>query len=120
MNISERYGIRGDNASEIAASVESAVREGRLEAGGGLPTVRALAGALRLSPTTVAAAYRILRSRGLAHGRGRRGTRVTQRPPLPARMSDPVPADARNLAFGNPDPALLPPLGKALALVART
>src|SRR5207237_4013248 len=66
---------------------------------------------LRVSPTTVAAAYQRLRRRGLVAGQGRRGTRVTHRPPLPARSATAAVAPRlRNLADGNPDPALLPRL----------
>lgn len=86
------------------------MRDGRLAAGAPLPTVRALARDLRLSPATVAAAYRLLRLRGLLSTGGRRGTRVSARPPLPSRLFAPVPAHLRNLADGNPDPRLLPRL----------
>src|SRR4030095_15420927 len=92
-------------------------------------TVRALAGGLRVSPTTVSAAYRLLRTRGLVHAKGRNGTRVSHRPPLavraarrrrpapplPVRPAVLVPAHLRALANGNPDPALLPPLADVLA-----
>ncbi|MGH7857614.1 MAG: GntR family transcriptional regulator, partial [Candidatus Binatia bacterium] len=105
MNIAGQYGIRGGGASDLAASIEGAVREGRLAVGASLPTVRALARSLRLSPTTVAAAYRVLRTRGLIQARGRRGTRVSHRPPLAMPLGAPVPKHLRNLADGNPDPA---------------
>jgi DNA-binding transcriptional MocR family regulator len=72
--------------------------------------VRGLAADLGLSPTTVAAAYRTLRVRGLVTGAGRRGTRINPRPSvLPAHPSPPPPG-LRNLYDGNPDPALLPPV----------
>src|SRR5262245_9715597 len=96
-----QHGIRGDSASTIAARVEAAIREGRLEAGAARPAVRALARGLRLSPTTVAAAYRWLRVRGLVHAQGRRGTRVSLRPPLPVRALAPAPAHLRDLSLGN-------------------
>jgi DNA-binding transcriptional MocR family regulator len=114
MNIVARYGIRGAGASTIATSVETAIREGRLGPGASLPTVRELAEALRVSPTTVAAAYRTLRQRGLVHARGRRGTRVSERPPLPVRALVAAPPHLRDLSLGNPDPALLPPLRRVL------
>ena len=110
MNVPAQYRITGRSASAIAASVETEIRESRLEPGSALPTVRELAGRLRVSPTTVAAAYQRLRLRGLVAGQGRRGTRVSHRPPLPTRSPGPASAALRNLADGNPDPRLLPRL----------
>ncbi|HYL57394.1 MAG TPA: aminotransferase class I/II-fold pyridoxal phosphate-dependent enzyme [Candidatus Acidoferrales bacterium] len=108
MNVSVQYQIRGDSGNQIAASIEDGIRSGRLNAGDTLPTVRALAARLRVSPTTVAAAYNALRVRGLVHGSGRRGTVVNRRPPLLMRTPLRAPAPGlRNLAEGGPDPTLL-------------
>ena len=109
MTVSIQYAIAGATASAIAASVEAGAREGRIPAGNALPTVRSLARTLAVSPATVAAAYRLLRMRGLVATEGRRGTRLSHRPPLATPATPPVPAHLRNLAEGNPDPALLPP-----------
>ncbi len=107
--------ITGKTAVEIAESVEVALREGALGSGARLPTVRELAARLRVSPTTVAAAYRTLRLRGLVVAQGRRGSAISHHPPIAqARAAARVPAHAVNLASGNPDPALLPELGSAL------
>jgi len=111
------HNITGANAVEIAASVEAAVREGRLAAGAQLPTVRGLAEELRVSPTTVAAAYRSLRQRGLLVAAGRRGSAVSRHPPIGVQRAPVVPRHARDLASGNPDPALLPELGPALRAI---
>jgi DNA-binding transcriptional MocR family regulator len=110
VNVPAQYRIAGRSASTIAASVETEIRESRLQPGSSLPTVRKLARRLRVSPTTVAAAYQRLRLRGLVAGQGRRGTRVSHRPPLPTRSPGPASAALRNLADGNPDPQLLPRL----------
>ena len=117
MNVIEQYQLGGRKSAEIAASAEAAVREGRLLPGAALPPVRELAGALSVSTGTVAAAYARLRDRGVVTTAGRRGTRVAPRPPLPAPEPAPPPPGARDLAAGNPDPALLPDLGAALARV---
>jgi DNA-binding transcriptional MocR family regulator len=109
--------IHGTTASEIAVSVEAAIRDGELVPGGQLPPIRALATTLGVSPMTVASAYRELRQRGLLVAAGRRGTRVATRPPLPVRTRIFVPPGARDLASGNPDPELLPPLGEAMASI---
>jgi DNA-binding transcriptional MocR family regulator len=107
--------IGGRTARAIAASVEAQIRDGELRPGARLPTIRSLAAELRLSPMTVATAYRELRRRGLVSSAGRRGTRVSEQPPLPVSSMPVVPPGARDLATGNPDPELLPPLAGALA-----
>lgn len=108
----EQTYARGTTAVNIAGSVEAAVSAGKLAAGAALPPVRALAAQLRVSPATVAAAYKLLQERGVVAGEGRRGTRVRHAPPiaLPAEIA--LPAGVRNLADGNPDHALLPDLPK--------
>src|SRR3954451_18202261 len=105
----------GGSATEIAASVEAAVASGALAPGERLPAVRGLAESLGVSPTTVAAARAELRRRGVVVSRPRSGTRISERPPVrPARAPATVPAGGRDLALGNPDPALLPELATAL------
>ncbi len=110
--------ITGNRAGEISASVEASIRSGALVPGEPLPPVRRLAGQLHVSPTTVAAAYRDLQVRGLVTAAGRRGTRVSPRPPVSARSSAIVAAGVRDLARGNPDPALLPDLTGAATRLA--
>jgi DNA-binding transcriptional MocR family regulator len=105
----------GAGAASIAARIEAAIADSRLGAGQRLPTVRELAWQLAVSPATIAAAYRTLRERGLVSANTRLGTRVASQPPLRVRGGTPLPAGVRDLASGNPDPALLPPLGPALA-----
>lgn len=115
------YRIVGRRASEIAASVERAVGAGDLEPGQVLPPMRELATELGVNPNTVASAYRTLRDRGVIETAGRKGSRVRPRPASTARGSIRVdaPPGVRDLGEGNPDPALLPPLGDALAAAAR-
>ena len=106
--------IRGRTAQTIARDLESAIRDDRVGPGDRLPPVRSLADVLCVSPTTVNAAYRSLRGRGLLTGAGRRGTSVRGRPALRTALAMPVPAGAIDLATGNPDPKLLAPLARAL------
>jgi DNA-binding transcriptional MocR family regulator len=126
MNASVRYHRLGRTAAGISDGVEREIREGWLRPGDTLPTVRGLAGELGVSPGTVAAAYRTLRIRGLALGDGRRGTRIAPGPPSPrvwsaGTVSAPIPSvppGVRDLATGNPDPALLPDLRPYLQRLA--
>ena len=113
-----RSWISGSSAASIAASVEHGLHSGRAAAGDVLPTVRDLADRLRVSPATVAAAYKLLRNRGLIAGNGRRGTRIASRPPTPSSSAAPaIPSGTVDLATGSPDPALLPSLEIALRAV---
>jgi DNA-binding transcriptional regulator YhcF (GntR family) len=65
------YRIKGRRASEIAADVEQAVGLGLLQPGAALPPLRELAEELGVNPNTVAAAYRLLRDRGVIETAGR-------------------------------------------------
>ncbi|WP_208031055.1 aminotransferase class I/II-fold pyridoxal phosphate-dependent enzyme [Streptomyces cyanogenus] len=114
------YRIEGRGAAEIAAGVERAVGSGELQPGQPLPPIRELAGQLGVNPNTVAAAYRILRERGVIETAGRRGSRVRPKPATTGReeLRVQVPPGGRDLSTGNPDPALLPRLAPALAAAA--
>jgi DNA-binding transcriptional MocR family regulator len=117
VNVPIRYHITGRRASEIAESIERGIREGDLTAGTRLPTVRSLASHRGISTATVASAYRELRRRGLVAGAGRLGTSIAPRVPPSPRGRPIVPPGVRDLLSGNPDPALLPDLGPALAVL---
>ncbi len=108
--------IKGRSATAIAASIEHALGTGSASGGDRLPAIRELAKSLRVSPVTVASAYRLLRSRGLAAGDGRRGTALRQQPHRTHAIARQSPASDSliDLATGNPDPAFLPSLGPAL------
>ncbi|MGY0055900.1 aminotransferase class I/II-fold pyridoxal phosphate-dependent enzyme [Streptomyces sp. LZ34] len=114
------YRIEGRGAAEISASVERAVGAGDLAPGQLLPPMRELATQLGVNPNTVAAAYRSLRERGVIETAGRKGSRVRPRPATTSRelVRVEAPEGVRDLGDGNPDPALLPPLGEALAAAA--
>jgi DNA-binding transcriptional MocR family regulator len=106
--------IQGGSSVNIARSVEAALAHGHLSGGDLLPPVRTLAGSLRVSPATVASAYRLLQDRGLIVADGRRGTRIRHASPVAGPAPATLPTDVRDLAAGNPDPALLPDLSMAI------
>ena len=119
MPVLSQPNIRGRTSDSIWADVEAAIGAGRLQPGDPLPSVRAVAAANGVSPTTVAAAYRELRRRGRVLGGERRRLTVAPNPDA----ADPVaraavPVGAVDLADGGPDPALLPDHRPALAAVA--
>jgi DNA-binding transcriptional MocR family regulator len=111
----KQYRISARSAAGLVGELEAAVSEGKLRPGQRLPSVRRLASQAGISPATVAAGLAELRRRGVVMTEPRRGTRIGEGPPvssLPAPM--PVPAGARDLSRGNPDPELLPDLARAL------
>ncbi len=112
----KQYRITARSAAGLVGELEADVAAGRLGPGRRLPSVRRLAADAGISPATVAAGLAELRRRGVVVTEPRRGTRVAEGPPvglLAAPM--PVPAGARDLSRGNPDPALLPDLAAAVA-----
>jgi DNA-binding transcriptional MocR family regulator len=120
--VPEQYQVSGANAAEISASIERGVLTGDWRWGAALPPVRVLAGALHVSPATVARAYTELRQRGVVETDGRRGTRVRTRPAVASPRSAlrlPITPGLLDLSAGEPDTALLPPLGPHLSEVAK-
>ena len=115
-----RYVIIGRSAAELVRNVEDGTLSGALRPGEVLPSVRGLARHLELSPTTVAAAYRELRRRGVIVTQDRSRTLIAHRPDLHLRLSPPVPEGTIDLATGNPDPQLLPDLAPALHALPST
>lgn len=111
-------------ARGIAAAVGRMITDGSLPVGQRLPTVRDLAKALGVSPTTVSEAWQSLSAVGAIDARGRQGTFVRQ-PTGPAtprryrRVTEGPGHFALDLSTGTPDPALLPDLGPLLAKVSR-
>lgn len=106
----------------IAATVARMVHTGGLRPGDRLPTVRALAAELAVSPATVGSAWHALSVVGLVSSRGRAGTTVLPSPEdrVPPRYRDLTGAapGRLDLSTGTPDPELLPELGPALARVS--
>jgi GntR family transcriptional regulator len=62
--------------AQIASRLRVAIASGELRAGDGLPSVRQLAGRLRINPATVVQAYRELELDGLVQTRQGAGTFV--------------------------------------------
>jgi DNA-binding transcriptional MocR family regulator len=97
--------------------------EADIAAGEALPgmpvaSVRHTAAALGVSTATVAAAMADLRRRGVISSRPRSGMQIAERPPVRPGFELPeVPAGARDLVTGSPDPALLPDLEPALRAI---
>jgi len=115
-------GVDDRTPSGIAAAINRLIRSGSLAPGDRLPTVRAIAGELGVSLTTVSDAWRALAEVGAIQPRGRAGTYVRDPhdPMQPARYigigAAPGPGEI-DLSTGTPDPTLLPSLRQALARV---
>ena len=110
------------SARGIAAAVSRLVSTGELPAGTRLPTVRAVARELGISPTTVSEAWRSLARAGAIQTRGRSGTFVLT-PTLArqqlryARVTTRPATLPRDFSTGVPDHDLLPHLAEPLRRV---
>ncbi|GAB4081984.1 PLP-dependent aminotransferase family protein [Modestobacter muralis] len=94
----------------VAAGIRGLALDGRLALGSRVPSERSLAAALRLSRTTVTAAYDVLRAEGYLVSAGGAGSRVTLPASAPVRPdADPgEPAVVRDLTVAaTPAPAQL-------------
>ena len=80
----------------LADGMRLLIVDGQLPVGAQLPSERALADALRVSRTTVTAAYTQLRDDGYLHGR--RGARSTTALPLPVQVATSTAGASVNLA----------------------
>jgi len=103
----------------LAHAVSRAIRDEALRPGDQLPPIRTVASELRLSPTTVSAAWALLARAGTIRTDGRRGTTVAEPTrvgsPRYERALDRHTHFALDLSTGVPDAALLPSLEGAFA-----
>lgn len=103
----------------IAAGISRLITSGDLAPGDRLPTVRALATDLGVSPATVSHAWQTLAGAGLIVSRGRSGSTVRSAPrewlPQRYRGMDGTTDAHLDLSRGTPDPELLPNLAAALS-----
>ncbi len=116
------------SARALATAVGKALSDGVLVSGDTLPPIRTVAAELGLSPTTVSAAWTMLRRAGTVTTAGRRGTLINARSAGPARYRTALtaqvgragpagparPVFSLDLSTGTPDPTLLPDIAATL------
>lgn len=110
--------IQDRSAKGIASEIAQLINLGELPTGTRLPSVRALANELRVSPATVSAAWSTLKRFGSVESHGRAGTRVIgHAAPHPRRYASEGEFDHRqglDLSLSVPDPTLLPDMSRYL------
>lgn len=114
--------IETPSPTGVAAAIHRLIRSGALTTGDRLPTVRGLASALGVSPSTISEAWQALGSVGAVQARGRAGTFVSEapEPTTPRRfvgIGAAPGAEGLDLSTGTPCPELLPSLREALQRV---
>lgn len=105
--------IVGNTAQDIQDNIRTLIKEGQLNEGDFLPSVRELAEQLGVNRNTVAAAYKNLVALGIVVSKGRLGTQVKSY--QPSRLQEgfqPLSQDTVDLAHGNPKRELLPSLSE--------
>ncbi len=103
--------IVGNTAQDIQDNIRTLIKEGQLNEGDFLPSVRELAEQLGVNRNTVAAAYKNLVAMGIVVSKGRLGTQI--KPNQTSRILEgfhPLLQGSIDLAHGNPKRELLPSL----------
>lgn len=113
--------LNGRRATQITGFLSEMISTGQVAAGTRLPTVRAVADALGISPGSVAAVWVDLRDQGLIQTHRRGGTVVAgnQAAAFPVLAASDV-WTTMDLAYGVPDPTLQPDLAPAFAAILAT
>lgn len=99
---------------ELVSAITRRIREGSLAPGTRIPSIRTLAGAVGLSPGSVARAMRTLAARGLIVSQPGRRSVVAELPRLPSSYLASIPAGITDLSSIEPDPQLLPDVASLL------
>ncbi|MBD2800541.1 transcriptional regulator PtsJ [Xenorhabdus sp. M] len=102
--------ITGKTATDIFEQIRTLVQSGNYKPGDSLPPVRELAIELSINRNTVAAAYKRLADAGIAVSKGRNGTLIREQVQNTPYEGTPPGLALRDMAGGNPSPALLPKL----------
>lgn len=103
--------ITGNTAQDIQDNIRTLIKEGQLNEGDFLPSVRELAEQIGVNRNTVAAAYKNLVAMGIVVSKGRLGTQIKSY--QPSRLQEgfqPLSQGTIDLAHGNPKRELLPSL----------
>jgi DNA-binding transcriptional MocR family regulator len=114
------HAVSGRSITAISFEVMHLIRDGEIAVGQKLPTVRSLAKAMQVSPATISASWKMLRSRGLVSGTGRSGVLVisNELTPGPRRYETRLQSPANvvlDLGVSTPDPLLLPDIYEAVS-----
>ncbi|WP_345436105.1 aminotransferase class I/II-fold pyridoxal phosphate-dependent enzyme [Microbacterium gilvum] len=112
MSIDVWSSISGRTSQAIAEDLRELVDAGHLAAGTRLPTIRALASSLSVSPTTVSDAWGRLHASGVIRTEGRRGTFIAPRSGK-RQISTTAGSILMDVAQGAADPELQPALQNA-------
>lgn len=112
MSIDVWSSISGRTSQTIAEDLRGLVDSGTLTAGTRLPTIRALAQSLSVSPTTVSDAWGRLHAAGVIRTEGRRGTFIAPRSGK-RQIATAAGSILMDVAQGSTDPTLQPPLHRA-------
>jgi DNA-binding transcriptional MocR family regulator len=115
---------RGRSSHDVASALGRVITGGELAPGTRLPTVRSLARAMGVSPTTISATWNQLIRAGLLTTKGRNGTFVASGRSLPRarryRVVVEMGLGARlDLSTGIPDPELLPDVASVAGRLQR-